>query len=84
MPDPSSAIARLRPARQRRTPRRESHRFVTRAEFRLIVLSDISAGESTRPRRSRASAWTLYARWHWTVATARTERARRRARPTWR
>jgi hypothetical protein len=82
MPDPSSALARLLPARHHR-PRREIHRFVTRDEAQLIVLSRVSAGQRTFTKRGWSSAWTLYSRWEWTRATARDERARRRARPPW-
>lgn len=80
MPVPSSPITRLRPARRRCAPRR----FVTRAELPLIVLSSVPPGRSTRIRSGRTSAWTLYSRWQWSLATARAERARRRSRPPWR
>ncbi|TDD27450.1 hypothetical protein E1287_34560 [Actinomadura sp. KC06] len=79
MPDPSSAITRLRPARRRSAPRR----FVTRRDVHLIVLSGDLAGQSARSRGARTSVWTLYSRWEWSLATARAERARRRARPPW-
>lgn len=78
MPDPSSALARLRRARRRR-----SRRVVTRAQPRLIVLSGVPADRGTRADRVRAGAWTLYSRWEWARATARAERARRRAHPPW-
>ncbi|MFI0406165.1 hypothetical protein [Actinomadura sp. 3N508] len=79
MPVRSSAIARLRPARRRSAPRR----FVTRADVHLIVLPGDSAGERDRSRSARTCIWTLYSRWEWTMAIARAERARRRARPPW-
>ncbi|MGH3242419.1 MAG: hypothetical protein ACRDNL_18730, partial [Spirillospora sp.] len=75
MPDPSSTIARLRPARRRCAPRR----FVTRTEIHLIVMSSVPAGQAARTRSGRTSAWTLYSRWQWSLATARAERARRRS-----
>ncbi|TDC75041.1 hypothetical protein [Actinomadura sp. 7K507] len=77
MPHPSSAIARLRPARDRR-------RLVTRAEVRLIVASSVPAAQRTRSEKVRDGVWTLYSRWEWATAKARAERARRRARPSWR
>jgi hypothetical protein len=80
MPHPPSALARLLPARRRR-PRRETYRFVTRAEMQLIVLSRVPTGQSPASWFGRFSAWTLYSRWEWALATARVERARRRAHP---
>ena len=81
MPDRPSAIARLRPSRRRTVPRRETRRYVSRPEARLIVLS--TAAQTSRAGRGVSAVWTLYARWLWTVGTARAERARRRARPSW-
>ena len=80
MPNPASAITRLRPLRRRRGPRREAHRFITHADLNLIVLSSVSADQTPKARRGWASAWTLYWRCQWTVANARAERTRRRAR----
>ncbi|WP_141579149.1 hypothetical protein [Actinomadura sp. WMMA1423] len=82
MIDPSSAMARLLPARSHR-PRRETRRFVTRADADLVMLSGIPTGQSGSPRRGRSGAWTLYSRLEWSVAVAKAERARRRARPPW-
>lgn len=82
MPNPSSAIARLHRLRRRRAPRRETHRFVTRADLNLIVLSSVPAAQSPKSRRGWSSAWTLYWRCQWSMATARAEHARRRARLT--
>ncbi|WP_433476060.1 hypothetical protein ACQPZP_02875 [Spirillospora sp. CA-142024] len=82
MPDPSSTMVRLLPAR-RHHPRRETRRFVTRAELDLIALASVSAGQDARSKWKWSSAWTLYSRWEWAMATARAERARRRARPPW-
>ncbi|MFB4308261.1 hypothetical protein [Actinomadura sp. GTD37] len=80
MRNPSSAITRLRPLRRRRAPRRETHRFITRADLNLIVLSSVPPDQSPKSRRGWSSAWTLYWRCQWSVATARAERARRRSR----
>ena len=77
MPRTSSAIARLRPARNRR-------RLVTRREVRLIVASSLPVAQSSRSERIRDGAWTLYSRWEWATAKARAERARRKARASWR
>ncbi|MEV3926831.1 hypothetical protein [Actinomadura coerulea] len=82
MIDPSSAVARLLPARSQR-PRRETRRFVTRADADLIMLSAVSAAQDAAPARRRCGAWTLYSRLQWSVAVAMAERARRRARPPW-
>ncbi|NDU76790.1 hypothetical protein GWI34_29805 [Actinomadura sp. DSM 109109] len=82
MIDPSSAMARLLPARSQR-PRREARRFVTRADADLIMLSAVPPGQDAAPGRARGGAWTLYSRLQWSVAVARAERARRRARPPW-
>ncbi|MEV0661358.1 hypothetical protein ACIBI3_06790 [Actinomadura luteofluorescens] len=82
MIDPSSAMARLLPARSHR-PRRETRRFVTRADADLIMLSAVSTAQDAAPARGRSGAWTLYSRLQWSVAVARAERARRRARPPW-
>ncbi|RFS82073.1 hypothetical protein D0T12_27880 [Actinomadura spongiicola] len=79
MPDPSSPIARLRPARRRCAPRR----FADRPKIQFIVLSSVPAGQRTRGRGHRTFAWTLYSRWQWSLATARAERERRRYRPPW-
>ncbi|MER7545516.1 hypothetical protein [Actinomadura sp.] len=81
MPDPSSAIARLHPLRRHRAPRREAHRFLTRADLMLIALSNVPAAQRTKTRRGLSGVWTLYSRWHWFRETARTERVRRRALP---
>ncbi|MFA1546739.1 hypothetical protein [Actinomadura chokoriensis] len=78
MPNPSSASTRLRPLRRRRAPRRQAHRFLTRADLDRIALSDVPAAQGPRTRRGWSSAWTLYWRCHWAVATARAEQARRR------
>ncbi|TDD68394.1 hypothetical protein E1293_37015 [Actinomadura darangshiensis] len=82
MIDPSSAKARLRPARRHR-PHREVGRFVTRSDVQLLILSRVPPGQSAGGRRGRSRAWTLYSRLEWAMATARAERARRRARPPW-
>ncbi|MGI5205075.1 hypothetical protein ACQEU6_26295 [Spirillospora sp. CA-108201] len=79
MIDPSSAMARLLLARTQR-PRRQARRFVTRADADLITLSAVSAAQDAPPARG---AWTLYSRLQWSVAVAKAERARRRARPPW-
>ncbi|MGP4029312.1 hypothetical protein [Actinomadura sp. 3N407] len=83
MPDHSSVIAHLWPARHRRRSR-HSRRFVTRTDVHLIVAPSVPAAQSTRSERILTGAWTLYSRWEWTIAKARAERARRRAHPPWR
>ncbi|MFA1544441.1 hypothetical protein [Actinomadura monticuli] len=80
MPHPSSAISRLRAPRRRRAPRREAYRFMTRADLNLIVLSSVSADQGPRRRRAWSSAWTLYWRCQWAIASARAEYARRGSR----
>ncbi|TDE27139.1 hypothetical protein [Actinomadura sp. 6K520] len=80
MPDTPSAIARLRPARRRR-PRRT---LVTRTKVRVLVIPAVPAAPATRSERIRSAAWTLYSRWEWRLAQARTDRARRAAHPYWR
>ncbi|XRQ10212.1 hypothetical protein ACN3XK_04710 [Actinomadura welshii] len=77
MPDPSSALARLRPARRRRPARTR----VTRTEVRVIVAPTVPAARRTRAERLRSGAWTLYSRWQWRLAEARVERTRREAHP---
>ncbi|WP_344899133.1 hypothetical protein [Actinomadura meridiana] len=47
-------------------------------------MPQVSAGQGQRARGRRTSAWTLYSRWQWFLATTRAERARRRFRPPWR
>ncbi|TYB48973.1 hypothetical protein [Actinomadura chibensis] len=84
MPDPASAITRLRPPRRRGAPRREARRFVRRDELQVLVLPSVPPAQAPRSGRARTTAWTLYARWRWAVATASAERAKRRARPPWR
>ncbi|GAA1884199.1 hypothetical protein [Actinomadura bangladeshensis] len=81
MPNASSAITRFRPLRRPRAPRREVHRFLTRADLVRIALAGVPADQRPKPGRELAPAWTLYWRVHWSIASARTERARRRARP---
>ncbi|GAA0588987.1 hypothetical protein [Actinomadura livida] len=77
MPDTPSALARLRPARRRR-PRRT---LVTRTEVRVLVVPVVPEAPGTRAERLRSGAWTLYSRWEWWLAKARTDRARRAAHP---
>lgn len=79
--DPSSTIGRLGPLLRRRQPRRRAHRFVTRADFDRIALAAVPAAQSPGAHRVRSLAWTLYWRCQWALATARADRARRRARP---
>ncbi|NEA25507.1 hypothetical protein [Actinomadura bangladeshensis] len=81
MPNASSAIARFRPLRRPRAPRREVHRFLTRADLVRIALANVPADQRPKPGRDLTSVWTLYWRVRWSIATAQTERARRRARP---
>lgn len=93
MPVPSSAIARLRPARARTVPaRRPARRFVTRPAI-VLATRDRAAesaakgaakGARNRLRRYSTWTWTLYSRWQWSLATARAERVRRRSRSAWR
>ncbi|MFD0539621.1 hypothetical protein ACFQY7_43565 [Actinomadura luteofluorescens] len=54
MIDPSSAMARLLPARSQR-PRRETRRFVTRADADLIMLSAVSTAQDAAPARGGAA-----------------------------
>jgi len=77
MPVTPSAIARLRPARRRR----RSRTLVTRVDPRVIVVPDLPAPRRSRWGRIRSGAWTLYSRWAWRAAAARTERTRRTAHP---
>ncbi|TDD93872.1 hypothetical protein [Actinomadura rubrisoli] len=80
MPVPSSAITRLRPP-----PRSLGRRFVSRPTG-LTGLAGLAGpiGENRLSRPCSAWRWTLYSRWQWSMATARAERQRRRARPPWR
>ncbi|WP_131742846.1 hypothetical protein [Actinomadura roseirufa] len=83
MPVPSSPIIRLLPARRRTAPRRVAGRFADRPAGGLTTTIGTSATSSGMPgRRPPPSAWswTLYSRWHWSLATARAERERRRSR----
>lgn len=77
MPGPRSAMERLRSARRRRRRRRR----VTRAETRVLVIPSVPAGRISRSERIRSGVWTLYSRWEWNLAEARTRRARRAAHP---
>ncbi|NKZ08211.1 hypothetical protein [Actinomadura latina] len=81
LPNPSSAISRLHPLRRHRAPRREVHRFLTRADLTLIALSNVPAAQRPKTSRGLSAAWTLYWRVQWSLATARADRARRRALP---
>ena len=81
MPIASSAIARFRPLRRPRAPRREVHRFLTHADLIRIAIDNVPAAQRPNAGRDLPSAWTLYWRVRWSLDTARTERARRRARP---
>ncbi|MEU5994888.1 hypothetical protein ABZ806_38425 [Spirillospora sp. NPDC047418] len=80
MPNASSAIARFRPLRRPRAPRREVHRFLTRADLVRIALANVPADQRPKTGRGLPSVWTLYWRVQWSGTAARTERARRRAR----
>ncbi|HEY8482068.1 MAG TPA: hypothetical protein VIL71_19750 [Spirillospora sp.] len=76
MRDPRSALARLRSKRHRRRRRRR----VTRTETRVLVIPRVRTVPVSRAQRIRSGFWTLYSRWEWRAARARTERARRAAR----
>ncbi|NVI86622.1 hypothetical protein [Actinomadura sp. BRA 177] len=77
MLNPSSAIARLQPLRRHRAPRREPHRFLTRADLTRIALSNVPPAQTPQTRRASSSAWTLYWRCHWTLTTTRAPRPHR-------
>ncbi|SNS48960.1 hypothetical protein SAMN05443665_100533 [Actinomadura meyerae] len=76
--DPSPTIGQLRTLRRHRPPRREAHRFLTRADFDRMALAAVPAAQPPRTRRVRSLAWTLYWRCQWALATARADRSRRR------
>jgi hypothetical protein len=81
MPIAPPAITRFRPLRRPRAPRREVRRFLTHADLTRIALANVPAAQRPKAGRDLPSAWTLYWRARWSLDAARTERARRRARP---